>query len=76
MELLRSLGFIGNNQGEDAKQGFFDALETLIENLRKECYAKFVFRDDFASFRKRVENLEKEMEDTQKVLVNHSTSIN
>lgn len=31
---------------EEGKKGMLDALEILIENLRKECYAKFADRDE------------------------------
>jgi hypothetical protein len=56
--LLKSMGATVSGNDGDGKPGFLDALEILIENLRKECYSKFAERDDFNKFRKRVEALE------------------
>ena len=56
--ILKSLGNSGNSSGNDGKPGFMDALEILIENLRKECYAKFAEKDDFNVFKSRVSALE------------------
>jgi hypothetical protein len=39
-------GFLNAGSGNsEGKAGFMDALETLVENLKKECYAKFASRD-------------------------------
>jgi hypothetical protein len=35
----------GNGKDGEGKAGFMDALETLVENLKKECYAMFGARD-------------------------------
>lgn len=48
----------GDNGLGDNKAGFFDALETLIENLRKECYSKFADREEFNDLKKRIEVIE------------------
>ena len=45
--LLKSLsGGHGSGEGNDGKPGIIDALETLVENLRKECDAKFGDREE------------------------------
>lgn len=36
---------MGNLGGSEGKGGIIDALETLVENLRKECYSKFANRE-------------------------------
>lgn len=51
MLLLKSLGASNNGEGNDGKPDILDALETLIENLRKECYAKFAPRDDITGLK-------------------------
>lgn len=64
MLLLKSLGASNNGgEGNDGKPDILDALETLIENLRKECYAKFAPRDEISGLKQRIEILEKEMKD-------------
>ena len=40
--------------GEDGKPGLIDALEIMIENLRKECYARFANIDDVDKLKKKV----------------------
>ena len=43
--LVKSLGGAGSgNMDESTGKGLLDALEILVENLRKECYAKFADR--------------------------------
>jgi len=54
--LLKSLSNTGSS--EDGKPGFLDSLETLVENLRKECYMKFADRDLFSDLGKRVSVIE------------------
>ena len=56
--LIKSMGGSGFGDNGDVNPGHLDALEILIENLRKECYAKFAEKDDFNKFKKRVETLE------------------
>ena len=66
--LLKSLGG-ANTPGADGRPGFLDALEILVENLRKECYSKFAYKDDINGFKKRIDALEK-------LTANHDNSIN
>ena len=44
MKLLKSLS--GGSGSEGDGKGVIDALEIMIENLRKECYAHFAERGD------------------------------
>ena len=44
IQLLKSLSGV-KKEGGNGEDGMLDALETLIENLRKECYSKFGDRD-------------------------------
>ena len=55
--LLKSLGAEENQNG---KPGFIEALEEMIDGLRKEIFGKFVEKDDFNNLSKRVEDLEYE----------------
>jgi hypothetical protein len=80
--LLKSMSGAPSNSGSGTGSGangnngnFFDALETLIENLRKECYAKFGDRDEFNHFKKRLEALEQHMDEVDEVTMNNSNSI-
>ena len=58
--MLKSL--LNNNSGDGGERpGFLDALETLVENLRKECYSKFALRETGDDLLKRVKVLEDEM---------------
>lgn len=63
MLLLKSMGSTVGGDGSDGKPGYLDALEILIENLRKECYAKFAEKDDLNKFRHRIEKLEDQMKE-------------
>ena len=56
--LLKSLGASSGSGGASDNSGLLDALAIMVENLRKECYAKFAEKDDLSKFRKRIENLE------------------
>lgn len=47
LHLMKSLSGAGGGKIDgDTSKGLLDALEVLVENLRKECYAKFADRDD------------------------------
>ena len=61
IQLLKSMG-----QQEDGKPGFLDALETMIENLKKEIYARFASKDEVEDLSKRVTALEQEMKVKEK----------
>lgn len=61
--LLKSMGATAGSGGKDGEPSFIDALQILVENLRKECYAKFADREEFINFKKRVEDLEKHMKE-------------
>lgn len=71
--LLKSLSG-GGNSG-DGGAGIIDQLEILIENLRKECYAKFADRDDFTNLKRRVAELEREYTELNKTCENQDISI-
>jgi len=44
---MKSLGGVGGGtMDEGTSKGLLDALEILVDNLRKECYSKFADRDD------------------------------
>ena len=46
--LLKSLqGSQGPDGDSEGKKGVLDALEILVENLRKECYAMFAGKEEF-----------------------------
>lgn len=47
-----------NNNNSIDNSGIIDALSTLVDNLRKECHAKFAERDELYDFRERIKNLE------------------
>jgi len=48
----------------------------MIENLRKECHAKFCTKDESNALRKRIEALEEDMHNAQQDLSNQSVSLN
>jgi len=48
---------LNQKSNDDGSPGFMDALETLVENLRKECYAKFANRDHVEEMDKKLEEL-------------------
>lgn len=58
--LLKSLGSTASN-GEDGKPGFLDALESLVDKLRKECESKYALKDDMLKFKKRIDALEDQL---------------
>ena len=70
--LLKSLGSDGNSGG---KPGFIDALEEMIDSLRKEIMNKFVDKEDFNGLKKRVDDLEYEQKETDRVLNNYGNSL-
>ena len=51
---------MGAETNANGKPGFIDALEEMIDNLRKEIYGKFADKDSFEDLKKRVEELEYE----------------
>jgi hypothetical protein len=55
---LKSLSGSGNDGGDGDNKGVIDAIEIMIENLRKECYAKFAEREDAEDMKKRIGKLE------------------
>ena len=56
---MKSLAGAGSsNSGGGDNKGVIDAIEVMIENLRKECYAKFAEREDADDMKKRIEALE------------------
>lgn len=73
--LLKSMGGSGDDNGGD-KSGFIDALEILVENLRKECYSRFAEKDDLKAFGTRISDLEKEMKELAVEHANTSNSLN
>jgi hypothetical protein len=58
--LLKSLGSSGAS-GDDGKPGFLDALESLVDKLRKECEGKYALKDDMIKFKKRIDALEDQL---------------
>lgn len=47
LNILKSMaGSGGGGDSEENNKGVIDAIEIMIENLRKECYAKFGKIDD------------------------------
>jgi hypothetical protein len=48
-----------SGQDGDGNAGMIDALEIMIENLRKECYAKFANRDLQEKLKSKVKKLKK-----------------
>ena len=62
MQLMKSM--MGNGGGGSG-DGMLDALETLVNNLRKECHSKFASRDSHDSLEKRLKELEKSHEELQ-----------
>jgi hypothetical protein len=68
MTLIKSFslsGGDGDNSGENSIGKIIDALETLVENLRKECYAKFADRDQHNNLKKRIDELEKQYKEIE-----------
>ena len=77
--LLKSLGG-GNSSGDvDGKPGFLEALENLVDKLRKECESKYGTKDDMIKFKKRIDALEDqlkyEMRDVNTNIDNQSNSL-
>lgn len=62
-------------QDKDGKPGFIDALEEMIDSLRREILGRFVEKDDFNNLKKRVEDLEYEQKETDRVLNNYGNSL-
>lgn len=61
--LLKTMSGSGNGEGG---QAMLDALEILVENLRKECYSKFADRDDFNQSQVQMKDLLKRMEQLER----------
>jgi len=59
--LLKSLSGGSSDGSEGAKQGMLDALEILVENLRKECYSKFAERDELNQQKKLIDDLNRRL---------------
>lgn len=51
----------GGNMDEGTSKGLLDALEILVDNLRKECYAKFADRDEQNEMQKTIDDLNARM---------------
>ena len=47
-----NLNGVEGKDGENPSSNLLDALQTMVENLRKECYATFAPRDDFDKMKK------------------------
>jgi polyhydroxyalkanoate synthesis regulator phasin len=71
--LLKSLG--ANNSDENGKPGFFEALEKMISKLRQECIAKFADKDDITSLRRRIDDLESDVNELFDKSKNHGISL-
>lgn len=64
--LIKSMGGgLGSDDTDGVRQGMLDALEILVENLRKECYAKFADRDDYNQTKKSCDDLQKRMQELE-----------
>ncbi|CDW76993.1 UNKNOWN [Stylonychia lemnae] len=58
LQLMKTLGGVGGGKMDDGTgKGLLDALEILVDNLRKECYAKFADKDDQNEMQKKMEEL-------------------
>lgn len=53
---------MNNEDSQNGKPGFLDALETLVENLRKECYAKFADRDTLNDLDERIKRIQNQLD--------------
>lgn len=56
---MKSLG--SSSSGNDGKPGFLDALESLVDKLRKECEGKYGLKDDMIKLKKRIDALEDQL---------------
>jgi hypothetical protein len=75
--LLKSLGGSSSSDNDNGgKPGFLDALEILIENLRKECYSKFAEKDDLSKFKKRIADIEENVRLVTDESKNNKNSVN
>lgn len=61
--LIKSMKGTGSGEEGGDNLGSLDALEILIENLRKECYAKFAEREDLKKSNERIDELERLMKE-------------
>jgi hypothetical protein len=50
-----------NGSSENVGPGLIDALEIMVENLRKECYAMFTGIEDFNKLKKKVKSMKKDI---------------
>ena len=64
--LLKSLQGSGEGGDGEGNRGALDALEILVENLRKECYAMFAGKEEFRGLEERIEQLERDNEKNKK----------
>lgn len=56
--LLKGLNNVGgNDEDEEGKKGLLDALQIMVENLRKECYANFGSRYDTDYLKRKMEEV-------------------
>ena len=74
--LLKSFSGGGSEDTEGARQGMLDALEILVENLRKECYSKFAERDELYQQKKLIDDLNRRLSDLEKRLDSNDSSLN
>jgi len=80
VSLLKTLSFAtssggdGDNSGSNMK-GIIDALETLVDNLRKECYAKFGDRDEMNGMGRKIEQIQEHLKHLDESSKNHETSL-
>lgn len=52
--------------GDGSSEGMLEALEKLVDNLRKECYATFVRKDENKDFENKVDDLDKRVTELEK----------
>ena len=77
--LLKSLsnsGGDGSAGDGESKKGVLDALEILVENLRKECYAMFAGKEEFNDLKERVESLERDNDKNKKQIDSNLNDLN
>lgn len=71
--LLKALGG-GDGKGPDL-DSLINALQVMVENLRKECYAQFAERDEHRTLQSKVRNLDEKTNDINKRLDNLDNGI-
>jgi chromosome segregation ATPase len=75
IQLLKTLGATRSGSNGDNGSSMIDALETLIENLRKECYAKFGDRQEQDSMKRRIDDIMNHLRELDHKSENHENSI-